>query len=316
MSITPELFKSVCNSAFSVSLDVEDDLTAGVDKGVGYFLIDQDRGLGHGLLWASRAGVSSINFVTPTYDEASRALRLAEAYKGIEVNVFFMVSGEVKPAELQSIEPLPVAPDLLLDAANDLVADFGAEDSLAVTSQRSAKITLADGEIVTAAYASISTAGLEIGRVIEVDGVALVEIGVGQADREIHALTSEGSVSEILKGVLDQVLAVRNETSDGFHPLAKLDRAGYLRFKDTAPATWLSNVATDDVFTDSPRAASDGNQLSIYTGSTSPTVYESIAEYLGDHSSLVVAAEAKNISYINETVLGWLDVDFSLKSLD
>jgi hypothetical protein len=76
-------------------------------------------------------------------------------------------------------------------------------------------------------------AGLEVARIAEADGpgrAAMLEVGVGQADRELSALvhTHEG-VDDGLRRVVAAVMRYRSDHGDHHHPLARLARERWLR---------------------------------------------------------------------------------------
>lgn len=70
--------------------------------------------------------------------------------------------------------------------------------------------------------------GLEIGRVVDFGQGPIIEVGVGEADREMaHAVHSDASPAEGLSRVMSSVLVHRRAGSH--HPLARIGRERWLR---------------------------------------------------------------------------------------
>ena len=318
---------AICKNHFGVDISVHGEIAAGLADNSGYFLIAETQGLGHGLLWATRNGVAELNVLCTDSDIAAKHALTALGVKGLDVKVFTAIDGEVDEASPAEAHPLPNADAALIEAANDLVSKSDAASGLAVVSQRSAKITGGEGLVIEADYASVSSTGLEVARVLEYKGEPVIEIGVGQADREIHALTSEGLPEEILAAVMFKVQSVRSNELERFHPLSNLDPAGQLRYKQMLSTNDTSelvpNVDIDDVFTESPRATynKDNQTLTLYVAQSSPNVYEHTIRYvqaLGDSNvrELVVCGPDKDLRYIDETVLALAGLPVSTGVVD
>lgn len=315
------LIKAVCKKHFFIDLETNPDLPAGVHSNVGFFVTGDDLGFGHALIWAVKNKVVELNIFTPELSQAQEYALFATALDGLTVKAYQVVGADLIGVEPVTPPKVPEASEQLTARANELISSFESSAGLAVLSQSSSKITAGEGEVITAEYASISCAGLEIARVIEYQGESVIEIGVGQADREIHALTSEGSAEQILEPVISEILKVRHSERDKFHPLAKLDPAGYMRFTDSDSQA-LPNLRIDDVFSDSPRFAynKESKQLVAFAANASPELYENIAssicadDGLGT-KDLVVKVRDQDISYINTDVLNLLRESYKVEPL-
>lgn len=166
------------------------------------------RGLGPALIWSRSVGATRLNLFV---DDGGPALARRAAYFGDHIAVW-----EVDGAELNAViaEPIGPAPELSPEVLSwqSLIIDCGA--------------TPVDdyGRLVA------EVRGLEVARVVvEDDGSTVLEVGVGQADRELHRLVhsnldAEGSLRRAVAMVLETRVpgAVR-------HPLQRLARERWYR---------------------------------------------------------------------------------------
>ncbi len=176
----------------------------------GWFLADQEpaHALGAALAWAVREDVTDLNLLAE--DATGVLARRAELFD--PAPTVWLVNGRDRsparpepPADADRV-PAPSTEEfalLLADVGVDVVVEHG----------------VVSGEV----------RGLEIARVIvDDDGVATLEVGVGRHDREAFAMIhGDRPLREALASVVDAVQAHR--TADGSHPLGRLAPERWLR---------------------------------------------------------------------------------------
>jgi len=190
-----------------------------------WVLIDQPasdgRGLGPALIWASRQGATSLNVIA---DEGTGVLARRAAEFALPTTVWRAAGRNLLLAERAPIEspPQPVAdhlrflPDIEAAGATPLV-EHGA----------------VVGEV----------RGLEVCRVVDADGAARLDVGVGVHDREAFAIIHAGvPVTEALANVVASVAAVRDVAVPA-HPLNRLAPERFLRWR-LEQEPWLVGMAS------------------------------------------------------------------------
>lgn len=166
------------------------------------------RGLGPALIWSRSVEATKLNLFV---DDGGPALARRAAYFGDHITVWEVEGAEPKPVTAAPLESPPVlSPEVL--SWQTLIIDCGA--------------TPVDdfGRLVA------EVKGLEVARVVvEDDGSTVLEVGVGQADRELHRLVHSNLDAE---GSLRRAVAMVSETRvPGVvrHPLQRLARERWYR---------------------------------------------------------------------------------------
>lgn len=164
---------------------------------------------GPALIWALRSDVDHLHVVAEPDHAGALARRLSDV-EAIRVEVMAIDGVELVPAT-----PEPVASPPVLGAAM--------WDLAPILSEAGARPVDDHGRIVA------EVAGLEVARIDQpdVDG-ARIDVGVGEADRELHSLvhTQMDSGTAVRRAVA-MVTAERQRGS--LHPLARMARERWLR---------------------------------------------------------------------------------------
>ncbi len=181
-------------------------------SGAGYFYAAGDepiRMLGPAMIWADRVKATELNLLADT--DAGHLARRAGLFQGpLRCNVF-----QVVDTELVAAEP---APHLALPTLGDDEWAFGG-----LISDTGARPVDDHGRLVA------EVAGLEIARVTRGDEGADIDVGVGQADRELHGLVHyQMDPDTAIRRARTAVLEHRRPGAP-MHPLNRMARERWLR---------------------------------------------------------------------------------------
>ncbi len=170
----------------------------------------QIRSLGQALIWADRAEVSELNVLVEA-DDAGDLARRAGLLDPAPI-VWEIQGTKLRLAESVALEP---APELALE-----------ELEFSLTMKAAGTRPVDDhGRLVA------EVAGLEVARVSRDEEGAYLEVGVGQADRELQMLVHGGlERQEALERAVGMVLEHRRLDAP-LHPLNRLARERWLRSK-------------------------------------------------------------------------------------
>ncbi|MFT7601728.1 MAG: hypothetical protein ACI8TP_004689 [Acidimicrobiales bacterium] len=167
--------------------------------------------LGPALLWAKKHDVATLHLLSD--DAAPHLVRRAQWFEslGVSLEVWQIHGTEVVVAEAAPIAEVP-----------ELGADIWA--LAGVMTESGARVVDDHGRLVA------EVAGLEIARVErDPQGLPVIEVGVGQADRELHHLVhSNLDIDTALKRAVGMVAAHRSPGAPP-HPLNRLARERWLR---------------------------------------------------------------------------------------
>ena len=217
--------RALARAATGVELaEVDGSLGTGVAAGrterLGFFLaVDDPRAIGRALRWASANGLSTAHVLAERHagDLARRAALLDDAPLddgGAPSLTIWQVDGaNVEPAEqVPPTEPPAIPADHW--ALAGVISEAGARP----IDDRGVLI----GDV----------AGLEVCRVVaggdDSNGSPTIELGVGQADRELHQLVhGKAGLDAELRRVISAVAQYRRPGSH--HPLARVGRERWLR---------------------------------------------------------------------------------------
>lgn len=190
---------------------------AALVEGTAWVFLD-DRpatGLGGALAWAMRHEATSLAVVAGT--DTSLLARRAAAF-AFPVTVWQVAGTDLQPAEVAPIpSETPVDPAELAAAAT--LADVGVE------------VVIEHG-VVTG-----EVRGLEVARVVTVNGAVEVHPGVGRNDRDGHAMllgsdgdaTQGGAARTALERVAADIRRLRSGVEADRHPLGRMARSRWLR---------------------------------------------------------------------------------------
>jgi len=175
----------------------------------GVFYATSDRMAGPALVWALRAGVDHLHLVAETEDAGPLARRVGDP-ANLRVDVVAVSGVDLVPAVPDPIEPAPT-----LDAS--------AWELASIISEAGARPVDDHGRIVA------EVAGLEVARIVRSPGEPPgIEVGVGEADRELHSLVhSTMDSGTAIRRAVGMVAAERQRHS--MHPLARMARERWLR---------------------------------------------------------------------------------------
>ena len=170
---------------------------------------------GPALIWALRSDVDHLHLVAEAEDAGALARRVS-AVEALRVDVV-----AIDGVELVAADPAPIAvPPMLSTAMWDLAP---------IMSEAGARPVDDHGRIVA------EVAGLEVARIDHPgEEPATIEVGVGEADRELHTLVHSNMDSDTaVRRAVAMVAAERQRGS--MHPLARM-----------AKERWLRSVLIDD----------------------------------------------------------------------
>ena len=186
---------------------------------------DDGRGLGAALIWAGRAGASSLHVVA---EDGTGVLARRAAEFTLPTTVWLADGRQLVAAEPAPFGPLPEA---------------RAEHLAFVTDIKNAGAV----PIIEHGVVAGEVRGLEVCRVVDADGpdgpVVRLEVGAGVHDREAFAIM-HGDVPtyEALSGVVGAVADVRDVDSPA-HPLNRLSPERFLRWR-LEQEPWLVDLAS------------------------------------------------------------------------
>ncbi len=194
-------------------------LSNGSRRGFFYAAGDEPiRTLGPALIWAERNEIAELDLVTDNADDAAGLARRAEAFVTTELPIRVW---SVSATELAPAVPAPIATVPVLSPEEWAFA--------AIMSEAGARPVDDHGRLVA------ETAGLEVGRVRiaedheENAGQAVLDVGVGQADRELHQLVHTNMDADTaLRRAIAAVVAHRQPGASP-HPLNRMARERWLR---------------------------------------------------------------------------------------
>jgi len=180
----------------------------------GWVLLDErpSRGLGPALIWAEREAVDELHVIVEDPAAAGLLARRSTAFRRAPT-VWRSEGRSLAPAEAAPF-PAPVEPPAVAREVVGLLRDAGVE------------VTVEHGEIRG------EIRGLEVARVVvDDDGSARVEVGVGRHDREAFALVhGDLPTPEALASVVRSVDTWRRPEAEA-HPLRRLAPEGWLRWR-------------------------------------------------------------------------------------
>ncbi|MFN8053065.1 MAG: hypothetical protein U0Q22_16590 [Acidimicrobiales bacterium] len=173
------------------------------------------RSLGGALTWALRRGADSLTLIVECDESVASHLAREASWFDVDIEVRRIAGTTSVPVEPAPLPPAPVGVPgdefvpLLREAGVDVVLEHG----------------VTKGEVL----------GLEVARVVEVDGSPTLEVGVGRFDREISSMMFSNipTVDALAKAAA----MVREYRRPGgtTHPL-----------RDLVPERWLRRMLLDD----------------------------------------------------------------------
>ncbi len=177
---------------------------------IGWVLVEEQpaRALGPALAWGRQREVTDLHVLVD--DHAGLLARRAEAFV-VPPSVWLITGAELEPAHPVEVAD-PVVPPAAAMAAAELMREHGLE------------VVVDHGEVVG------EILGLEVARVIvDEQGDAHVEAGVGRHDREAFAMMNEGvAPADALASVIATVTQHRRADAEP-HPLNRLAAPRWLR---------------------------------------------------------------------------------------
>lgn len=217
-----------------------DDGAARADVGrAAVFYATSDRMAGPAMVWALRAEVAHLTLVAELEHAGSLARRTSDV-AGLIVDVLAVHGTELAPAVAAPI----VSPPELDRSAWELASIIGEAGARAVDDH---------GRIVA------EVAGLEVARIVQPDDhPAEIEVGVGEADRELHGLVHSSMDRDA--AVRRAVAMVSTERQKGsMHPLSRMARERWLRSLLLDDPALIGAAALEPVPPLRPRATVLGN---------------------------------------------------------
>ncbi len=287
-------------AALAVELpSVDEDSGASLVDDTAFFLLsDSGTDLGKALFWAKRHSVKALHAFAPSSCAGDYA-RKASYFAALPftVTIWAFNATDVSVAQSCAIVPPPTLPqamwDLALPHASDEVSVIQSYDRLILDYK-----------------------GLEIGRVITHEGELHLDVGVGQADRELQLmLNPKRPIAESVAAVVEAVAKVRNSDVVASHPLARINRQGWLRshlaanpqrIGMTDPVILSTMSPRDTVLTDLPAAMTmtslDGQpHMVVCSVGASLDVVANAADYRHWHapkSKLLIVSPKKDSYFI------------------
>lgn len=181
----------------------------------GFFYVDDDpRGIGRALRWAQSQKLDRVEVLTGDGPGAGHLARRAHLMSGPpagtpEVTVWAVTGAEASPVEPTPIPPAPAIPPSHWPLAG-VMTEAGAHP-------------VDDHGVLVA-----EVAGLEVARVVDTPDGPVLDIGVGQADRDLHQLVHRQLDPDTgLRHVIAAVAELRS--SQSHHPLTRVARERWLR---------------------------------------------------------------------------------------
>lgn len=175
----------------------------------GVFYADSERMAGPAMVWARRSGVDHLHLVAESEHAGSLARRTADV-GGLRIDVLEVDGTDLVPAVASAIVPPPEL-------------DREAWQLASIISEAGARAVDDHGRIVA------EVAGLEVARIVQRDDQPPeIEVGVGEADRELHGLVHTSmSRDTAVRRAVAMVAAERRKGS--LHPLSRMARERWLR---------------------------------------------------------------------------------------
>lgn len=164
---------------------------------------------GPAMVWALRSGVDHLHLVAESPHAGALARRTADV-GGLHVDVLEINGAELVPAEASEL----MSPPELHRSAWELAS---------IITEAGARAVDDHGRIVA------EVAGLEVARIAQsVDQPVEIEVGVGEADRELHGLVHTAMDRDAaVRRAVATVAAERRKGS--MHPLSRMARERWLR---------------------------------------------------------------------------------------
>jgi hypothetical protein len=212
-------------------------------------------GLGPALAWAGRHGAGRVAVITDDVSSAAAVARRAATF--VDPPAVFAVAGtelvEVAPApppEVVAADPAHLeAASLLVEVGADVVVEHG----------------VVVGEV----------RGLEVARVATIDGVAVVQPGVGRNDRDGHAILlgadvgdDSGALRTTLERVVRQVADHRHGPGADHHPLGRMARSRWLRHEVLGDPRVVGAAFLEPVEPTEQRMSVDEPGVAVAVGAT------------------------------------------------
>lgn len=173
------------------------------------FYAADERMAGPALIWALRSAVDHLLIVAEA-EHAGALARRVSSVGAFGIDVLAVDGVDLVAVQLEPIAPPPVLSSEVWDLAP-------------ILSEAGARPVDDHGRVVG------EVAGLEVARIDEPDGEpARIEVGVGEADRELHTLVH--SNLEVGTAVRRAVAMVASERQRGsMHPLTRMARERWIR---------------------------------------------------------------------------------------
>jgi hypothetical protein len=166
--------------------------------------------LGAAILWAEKHNASSLVLLADE-EHAGDLARRAAYFVRHEITVYKVIGTGLKPVTSRPLPPIPKLGDDIWALAG-LINETGARG------------VDDHGRLVA------EVAGLEVARVtVDDDGTLHVDVGVGQADRELHQLVHGSLATDAALRRAVAMVAVHRHAGANFHPLNNMARERWLR---------------------------------------------------------------------------------------
>lgn len=240
-------------------------------------------GLGPALAWAERRGAAGLAVIVDTPIDAAVVARRAAAF-ALPVAVWSVEGTRLVPVSPGPAAPVSAPDPLHLEAAA-LLVDVGAD------------------VVVEHGVVSGEVCGLEVARVVTVDGRAVVQPGVGRNDRDGHAillgatpLDDDAALRSTLERVVADVRRHRSGVGADHHPLGRLARSRWLRHAIARTPEVVGADHLEPTEPISPRVSVDDDGPALATGVTvtgQPLVVACSASI--DLDVIPVAADARSL---------------------
>jgi hypothetical protein len=210
-------------------------------SGRAWVLVDDGsvRALGPALAWSRKYGAAQVDLLVEGYVGAAVLARRASAF-GQPPGVWLIRGRDLEPARAASLEPdLSVPPDS--EAFAQVLRDHGVEPVV--------QHGVLSGEVL----------GLEVARVVPVDGGYRIAVGVGRHDREARLELDRarwgGALTDVGAALDEAVLIVRSwRTAEAAsHPANRIARERWLRSVVAAHPQLAGAVAVSPLPTPMPR---------------------------------------------------------------
>lgn len=205
--------RSLSRACAGVELDsIDPGIGAGRSGDRGFFVVEDDpRAVGRALQWAMSQSLASVEILALSHaSDLARRAGLVDASGLAPTATVWQVDGaDVTEARARSAPSPPELPP--------------AHWAMAGVMTEAGALPVDDHGVLIA-----EVAGLEVGRVVEGPDGVTIEIGVGQADRELNQLVHhEADVGAGLRRVIGATIEYR--TGHVHHPLTRFGRERWLR---------------------------------------------------------------------------------------